>query len=46
MMYYAPGQAGAGTSYRAYQANIQGGIRDTLGYGGGVEELAWYWVDA
>jgi len=45
-MYYVPSQAGAGTSYRAYQSNIQGGIRDTLGYGAPVEELIWYWIDA
>ena len=45
-MYYVPSQAGAGTSYRAYQGNIQGGIRDTLGYGGGVEEAIFYWIDA
>ena len=45
-MYYAPSQAGAGTSYRAYQANVQGGIRDTLGYAVAPEELLWYWIDA
>ncbi len=45
-MYYVPSQAGAGTSYRAYQSNVQGGIRDTLGYGGGVEEAIFYWIDA
>ena len=44
-MYYAPSQAGAGTSYRAYQSNIQGGIRDTLGYGDGTEEYVYYWID-
>jgi len=45
-MWYAPSQAGAGTSYRAYQSNIQGGIRDTQGYGVGPEEYTWYWIDA
>jgi len=45
-MYYAPSQAGAGTQYRAYQANVQGGIRDTLGYAVGPEERLYYWIDA
>ncbi len=45
-MWYAPSQAGAGTTYRAYQANIQGGIRDTLGYAAGTEERIHYWIDA
>jgi peptide/nickel transport system substrate-binding protein len=45
-MYYVPTQAGAGTSYTAYQANIQGGIRDTNGYGASVEEYIFYWIDA
>jgi peptide/nickel transport system substrate-binding protein len=44
-MYYAPSQAGAGTSYTAYQSYIQGGIRDTLGYGSSVEEYIFYWLD-
>jgi peptide/nickel transport system substrate-binding protein len=44
-MYYAPSQAGAGTSYTAYQTYVQGGIRDTLGYGAGVEEYIYYWLD-
>ena len=43
--YYIPSQAGAGTSYRAYQSQIQGGVRDTLGYAAGVEEIIWYWND-
>ena len=45
-MWYAPSQAGAGTSYTAYQQEIQGGIRDTMGYGAGVEEYIYYWIDA
>ena len=44
-MWYAPSQAGAGTSYRAYQSTVQGGIRDTLGYAVGTEEYIWYWFD-
>lgn len=44
-MWYAPSQAGAGTTYRAYQANVQGGIRDTLGYAAGTEEYPYFWFD-
>ncbi|MBT5318570.1 MAG: ABC transporter substrate-binding protein [Chloroflexi bacterium] len=44
-MWYAPSQAGAGTSYTAYQKHVQGGIRDTMGYGAGTEEYIWYWLD-
>ena len=44
-MYYAPSQAGAGTSYRSYQPFVQGGIRDTLGYAVGAEEYMYYWFD-
>jgi ABC-type transport system substrate-binding protein len=45
-MWYAPSQAGAGTSYTAYQKLVQGGIRNTMGYGAGVEEYIWYWLDS
>jgi peptide/nickel transport system substrate-binding protein len=44
-MYYVPSQAGAGTSYTAYQSYVQGGIRDTSGYGAPVEEYIFYWLD-
>lgn len=44
-MWYVPSQAGAGTAYTAYQKHVQGGIRDTLGYGAGTEEYIWYWLD-
>lgn len=44
-MYYVPSQAGAGTSFRAYQPWVQGGIRDSSGYGWPTEEYAWYWLD-
>ena len=44
-MWYVPSQAGAGTSYTAYQKYLQGGVRDTLGYGAGTEEYIWYWIE-
>ena len=44
-MWYVPSQAGAGTSYIAYQGSVNGGLRDTLGYGAGTEEYIWYWLD-
>ena len=44
-MWYVPSQAGAGTSYIAYQSSVNGGLRDTLGYGAGTEEYIWYWLD-
>ena len=43
-MYLVPTQAGAGTIWTAYQPEVQGGIRSTLGYGAGAEEYAWYWL--
>ena len=44
-MWYVPSQAGAGSSYTAYQASVNGGLRDTIGYGAGTEEYIWYWLD-
>ncbi len=43
-MYLVPTQAGAGTIWTAYQPEVRGGIRSTLGYGAGAEEYAWYWL--
>ena len=45
-MWYVPSQAGAGVSYTAYQSSVRGGLRDTLGHGGGTEEFIWYWLEA
>ena len=41
-MYYVPSQAGAGTSWRAYASRVQGGIRDTSGYGDNAEIYPYY----
>jgi ABC-type transport system substrate-binding protein len=44
-MYYAPSQAGAGASWRAYQPHVQGGLRDGSAHGWPTEESIWYWLD-
>lgn len=44
-MYYVPNQAGAGTNFTAYQPNVRG-IRQTRGYGAGVETVAHLWLDS
>ncbi|MBM3138662.1 MAG: ABC transporter substrate-binding protein [Chloroflexi bacterium] len=44
-MYYVPSQAGAGTGWTAYRPEVRG-IVQTRGYGGPVESLIHYWIDA
>jgi ABC-type transport system substrate-binding protein len=43
-MYYVPSQVGAGTGWRAYASRVQGGIRDTSGYGDNSEIYPYYWL--
>ncbi len=42
-MYYAPVQAGTGTSFTAYQPSVQN-VAQTRGYGGAAELLPFYWL--
>jgi peptide/nickel transport system substrate-binding protein len=43
--YYFPSQAGAGTGWAAYQPNVRFNDIRTTGYGTGIEELPYYWID-
>ena len=45
-MYYVPNQAGAGTTWTAYQPYVRNGVEYvTIGYGGPTETLPYYWKD-
>ena len=45
-MYYVPNQAGAGTTWTAYQPWVRNGVEyATIGYGGAAEVLPFYWKD-